>query len=118
MKMIILMIKQPLDIKILRDEIGAMSFQCCLVNVDVIGIRIRKNYETVIIQYIAAKKVGFIYEAGKLSQEQVLRVYKDVPDNYNNLDDYEKEYEDRVDILYPPRHNYVFIGEKVVEKTK
>lgn len=107
------------DIKFSRtDQDHPIFFQRSLTNIDVIGIRSKKSYETVMIQFIGAWKVGFIYEGGELSEEQVLQVYKDVPSNINDLKYYEAKYQDKVDILVPKKDKYVFIGERVVEKIK
>lgn len=106
------------QVTILTDRNAPLSFQHCLINVDVIAIRIKRTYETVIIQYIGCWKVGFIYEGGTLTEEQVLRIFKDAPTNRNDLAQYEKQFEEKVDILVPRKDNYVFIGERLVEKIK
>jgi hypothetical protein len=88
----------------------------CLI--DVIGIRIVKSGEYVIILYRGAWKVGFIYEGEKLTEKQILRVFSDVPNNANDLKNYRKEYDGKVEILTPKKDNYVFIGEYLVQKVK
>lgn len=95
-----------------------MAFQFPLINVHVIGIRIKKSYEVVFILYISASKVGFIYEDGGLTENQVLYVYKDVPENYNDIERYEYKNQEKLEILYFAKDNYVFIGERLVEKKK
>lgn len=98
----------------LKKEFGYLSFQCVLANVDVIGIRINKNYECVIITYRSAYKTGFIYEGGNLTPEQVFAVFKDAPEDKNNLDEWAEKRKGKVTVLIPPKDNYVFVLDDVV----
>lgn len=102
----------------LMKDFGYLSFQLALVNVDIIGIRILKSYETVIITFRGAHKTGFIYEGGNLKPSQVLRVFQDVPEDRNQLPEYEKSLGDKVEILLPPKDNYVFINEREITNFK
>lgn len=102
----------------LMKDFGYLSFQLALVNVDIIGIRIKKSQETVIITFRAAHKTGFIYEGGDLSPEQVFRVFQDVPADRNNLPEYEKNLGEKVEILQPPKNNYVFINDLEIKSLK
>lgn len=101
----------------LQKHYGYLSFQTALINVDIIGIRIVKSYEIVVITYRGANKTGFIYEGGSLTEEQVLRVYKDAPENRNNLEEWEKSMEGKIEILVPAKNNYVFINDREVART-
>lgn len=109
---------RPNDKKELREKFGFLSFQTALINVDVVGIRIVKSYEVVIITYFGAWKTGFIYEGGNLTQAQAFKVYSDVPNNYNDLAQWEKSMEGKIEILVPQRDNYVFINDKEVKPVK
>ena len=103
----------------LKEKFGYLSFNCTLINLDLVGIRILKSYETVVILYRGAYKVGFIYEGDQLTKEHLDRVYSDVPVNWNHLAEYERKFEGLIEILGPPRDNYVFISDQeVIKKTK
>ena len=52
----------PLLKEQLMKDFGYISFQLALANVDIIGIRILKSYEIVIITYSKSQKTGFIYK--------------------------------------------------------
>lgn len=105
----------PLHKAEIMKDFGYISFQLILANVDVIGIRILKSFEVVVITFLKSQKTGFIYEGGNLSAEQVLRVYQDVPEDRNNLAEYEKNLGDKVEVLHPPKHNYVFVTDNTVK---
>ena len=100
----------------LKKHFGYLSFHVNLINTDVVGIRLIASGETIVITYRGNRKTGFIYEGEKLSSEQVFKVYCDVPGTYNDLEKYELQYENRIEILAPPRDNYVFISEMEVKK--
>ena len=98
----------------LRERFGSLFFECVLMNLDVIGIRIERSYEVVVITYSGGHKVGFIYDCGNLTEEQVFAVYKDAPSDKNDLEKWEMKRRGKVTVLVPPKHNYVFISDKVV----
>ncbi|AZA49552.1 hypothetical protein EG346_15810 [Chryseobacterium carnipullorum] len=100
----------------LRKQFGYLSFNCTLINLDIIGIKLLKSGEVVAITYRGARKTGFIYEGGKLTDQQVFRAFTDVPLDYNELEKYEKEYLGRIEILAPPKDNYVFVNEQEIMK--
>ena len=108
----------PLHKEELMKDFGYISFQLILANVDVIGIRILKSFEMVVITFFKNRKTGFIYEGGNLTAEQVFRVYQDVPEDRNNLAEYEKNLGDKVEVLHPPKHNYVFVTDNTVQPIK
>lgn len=108
----------PLLKEQLKKDFGFLSIQLALLNVEIIGIRIKASFETVIITFRGAWKTGFIYEGGKLSAEMVFRIFSDVPEDRNLLEDYRKKFGDKVEILEPPKHNYVFINENEVAEVK
>lgn len=108
----------PLMKEQLIRHFGYLSFQTALINVDIIGIRVRASYEVVIITFRAALKTGYIYEGGNLSPEMVFRIFSDVPEDRNDLAEYEKKFADKVEILHPPKHNYVFISDREVAELK
>lgn len=98
----------------LKQHFGYLSFNCTLINLDIVGIRLMRSGEVVVITYRGNRKTGFIYEGDKLNNAQVLRIYTDVPDTWNDLKNYEKAYEDRIEILNPLKDNYVFISEQEI----
>lgn len=104
----------PLSKKELKEQFGYLSFQTIFMNLDLVGIRIIRTGEVVCILYRGAWKVGFIYEGGNLTPKQVQYTYNDAPDNYNELDRWWKEREDKVEVLHPQKDNYVFINEKEI----
>lgn len=108
----------PLLKEQLMKDFGYISFQLALANVDIIGIRILKSYEVVIITYSKSIKTGFIYEGGDLTPDQVYIVYKDVPDDRNHLEVYEETMADKVEVLQPPKRNYVFVNDREVKEIK
>lgn len=83
----------PLLKEQLMKDFGYISFQLALANVDIIGIRIVKSYEVVIITFYKNRKTGFIYEGGNLTNDQVFQVFQDVPEDRNQLAVYEKSME-------------------------
>lgn len=97
-------------------QFGYISFQLILANIDVIGIRINKSDELVVILYRGCDKVGFIYEGGTLSDAAVLAVYKDAPEDNNKISQYENLHGSKISILLPPKENYVFATEREVTK--
>lgn len=103
--------------KELMESFGYLSFQCAFLNLDLIGIRLRKSYEIVIITYRGAKKTGFMYEGGKLTKEDIDEVYGDVPEDYNELETtYERNFGHLVEILKPRKDMYVWINENEISK--
>lgn len=108
----------PLQKDQLMKEFGYISFQLVLANVDIIGIRIRKSFEMVVITFSKAQKTGFIYEGGNLTPDQVFKVFQDVPTDRNFLEEYEQSLGDKVEIIQPPKHNYVFVNENEVREIK
>lgn len=101
----------------LFEAFGHLYFQCSLINLDVVGIRIKRTQEVLIILYRGPVKLGWIYEGGELSQNQILTIYNDVPEDFNLMQDYENRMSDKVEILIPQKDNYVFIDEGKVQQT-
>lgn len=99
----------------LKKEYGYLSFQCALVNVDVVGIRSKRHFDIVIITFRGQHKTGFIYEGNRMTQEQVLEAFNDVPNDRNNLEEYIKNFGDRVDVLIPIKNNFVFVDDETVQ---
>ncbi|MBO6183080.1 hypothetical protein AB670_02538 [Chryseobacterium sp. MOF25P] len=100
---------------------GYLSFHLNLINTDLIGIRLVASGEIIVITYRANRKTGFIYEGEKLNSQQVFHVYCDVPDTFNELEIYENQCnqeKQRIEVLAPPRDQYVFINETEIRKTK
>lgn len=106
--------------KELKDLFGYLSFNVSLINVDIIGIMItgqKYKNEVVVITFRGATKTGFMYDGSLLSNEQALRIYQDVPDNYNDLEKYKEKFADKIEVLPPLKDNYVFINEmEIIEK--
>ena len=75
-----------------------------------------RTQEVLIILYRGPVKQGWIYEGGALTQEQILTIYNDVPDDFNHLNIYEERLGDKVEILVPQKDNYVFIKEGIVQR--
>ncbi|MBQ0152670.1 MAG: hypothetical protein KBS61_07230, partial [Chryseobacterium sp.] len=100
----------------LLKHFGYLSFHVNLINTDLVGIQLIASREIIIITYRGNKKTGFIYEGEKLNSKQVFTVFCDVPTSYNELENYELQYQNRIQILAPPRDNYVFINEMEIVK--
>lgn len=109
---------RPNDKKELREKFGFLSFQTIFINMDIVGIRIVRTGDIVCVLYRGAWKVGFIYEGGSLTPQQVQRVFADVPENYNELDQWETSMNGKVDVLLPMKGNYVFINDEEVKPIK
>ena len=99
----------------LKEKFGILSFNCILINVDLIGMRSLKTGEVVIITYRGKDKTGFMYEGGNLTTAQQKQFFDDAPDDINDLKNFEKEMVGRIEILVPPKDNYVFIDENLVK---
>ena len=99
----------------LKEKFGILSFNCILINVDLIGMRSLKTGEVVIITYRGKEKTGFMYEGGNLTTAQQKQFFDDAPEDYNDLVKFEKEMVGRIEILVPPKDNYVFINENSVK---
>ncbi|MCX8533068.1 hypothetical protein [Chryseobacterium luquanense] len=107
--------------KELKEHFGYLSFNVTLINLDVIGIRLLGKFkdEVVVIIFRGAAKTGFMYEGSALTEEQVIKVYKDVPECFNDLTSYEEKFAGRLEVLAPQKDNYVFINEmEIVRKIK
>ncbi|MEI7486441.1 MAG: hypothetical protein WCJ72_03350 [Chryseobacterium sp.] len=100
----------------LRNQFGYLSFNCTLINLDVIGIKLISSGEVIVITYRGARKTGFIYEGVKLTDQQVFRAFTDIPEDYNELKNYERNFQGRIEILAPPRDNYVFITDQEIKR--
>lgn len=108
----------PLHKAEIMKDFGYISFQLILANVDVIGIRVKSSYEVVVITFIKNKKTGFIYETGNRSNAQNFKLFEDVPEDRNQLAEFEERMSDKIEILYPPKHNYVFVTDNTVQPIK
>jgi hypothetical protein len=102
----------------LMKAFGYISYQLIFANLDAVGIWIKSSGEVVVITYRGKKKSGFIYDSGDLPEETVLEIYKDTPDDYNNLQAHEKAQDGKIEILVMPKNNYVFVSEKEVKPIK
>ena len=107
----------------LKEAFGFLSFQTALINLDVIGIRIvaeEKGFqdEVVIVFFRGKEKVGFAYEGEKLTTKQSFSVFSAVPEDWNEIQDYEKRFLGKTEVLYPAPENYVFINETEVQPLK
>ena len=52
----------------------------------------------------------------KLTLAQQLTFFTDAPDSYSELGKFEKEMQGRIEILVPPKDNYVFVDDRVVKQ--
>lgn len=104
----------PLYREELKEKFGTLSFNCVLINLDIIGIRSLKTGEIVIIIYRGKDKTGFMYEGNKLTPAQQKQFFDDAPEDINDLKKFENEMIGRIEILLPPKDNYVFINENEV----
>lgn len=102
----------------LMKAFGYISYQLIFANLDAVGIWIKSSGEVVVITYRGKKKSGFIYDSGDLPEETVLEIYKDTPDDYNNLQAHEKAQDGKIEILVMPKNNYVFVNDKEVKPIK
>lgn len=94
---------------------GTLSFQCSFINMDLVGIRFKKSQEIIIIQYRGSWKCGFIYEGDKFTNAQLLEAYNDAPISFDNLEDYERKHHEFIELMVPPKDDYVFITEALVK---
>ena len=69
-----------------------------------------------LLHIVAEKKTGFICEDETLQWEKAFEIFKEVPSNYNDLDQWETQNEERLELLVPNTHNYVFIDDKVIRE--
>lgn len=97
-----------------------VSFQFALYNVDVLRIESRKNQESIIVLYLGYAKAGFIYEGSKLSYAKQFEIFQNLaPENKNDLKEYIRLHQDKVNYYTAQPDNYVFIANNLVErKTK
>lgn len=102
----------PLFKSVLMEKFGYISFQLVFANLDAIGIQIKSSGEIVVITYRGKSKVGFIYDYGNLPEDRVIDIYKDAPEDFNDIAAYEKALEDKIDILHMPRDNYFFVSDR------
>ena len=68
------------------------------------------------ITYCGAWKSGLICWDETLHWEKAFRVFQEAPSNYNDLDQWETQNEERLELLVPNTHNYVFIDDKVIRE--
>lgn len=110
------------EIPLLKDELmkkfGYISYQLIFGNLDAIGIQILATHETVVITYRGARKVGFIYDSGEMPMDKVIAIFKDAPDNYNDIEAYEDRLKGKVQVLQMPKNNYVFVNDREVKPIK
>ena len=97
-----------------------VSFQFALCNVDIIRIESRKNLENIMVLYLGNSKSGFIYEGIKLSYAKQFEIFQTLaPENKNDLKEYIRLHQDKVNYYTVQPDNYVFIADNLVErKTK
>lgn len=101
-----------------REAFGYLSFNVSLINLDIIGVKLRESGEVVVLMYRGAHKVGYVYEGEKLTPKQAFITFDDAPDNYNEFDKYIEFYQDRLEVLAPIPDNYVFINDQEIVQTK
>jgi len=107
----------PPDKNWLREKFGSISFQLAFANLDLIGIRLKKSGEVIIITYRGARKTGWIYEGEILTPQDIFQIYCDVPNNWNDLlNVYEAKFGHLVDILAPHKDLYVWLNENEIVK--
>lgn len=97
-----------------------VSFQYSLCNIDVLRIESRKNRESIIVLYLGYAKAGFIYEGSKLSYEKQFEIFQQMaPENKNDLKEYIRLHQNKVNYYTAKPDNYVFVADNLVErKTK
>lgn len=110
------------EIPLLKEELtkrfGAISYQLVLANLDVVGLRIIKSYEIILIAFRGGNKVGYFYEGETLPEEKIFQIFQDVPKSFNDLEHYEKTYEGKIEFLHMPRNNYYIVDESTVKPLK
>ena len=97
----------------IKKRFGYLSFQCSLINIDVYGLEIIKHEDYIILLYQGNKKVGFINECKKLTEEQVFKLYKTIP-SANELYEFSEKHFDKIKIYNPEPNNFIFISDDVV----
>ena len=100
----------------LKELFGYLSFQCTFINTDVVVVRSRRTYKYVLITYCCGRKTGFICEDETLQWEKAFEIFKEVPSNYNDLERWERENSERIELFKPPKDDYVFIDDKLVRQ--
>lgn len=100
----------------LKEKFGHLSFQCGFINMDIVGVKLLTSNETIAILYRGAWKCGWIYEGAKLTPNHVMQLYNDVPESYNDLEQFENTRKEFIEILIPKKDNYVFISDKEVTR--
>ena len=94
-----------------------VSFQFALCNVDVLRVESKKTLESVIVLYLGATKVGFIYEGDRSSKEKLFEIFKNfAPDDKNDLRDFKIKFSERVNYYTAQPDSYLMVSERVVEK--
>lgn len=102
----------------IKKAFGFLSFQCLLLNLDIIGVRSKKTYDIIAVLYRGKNKVGHLYDSGAMTEQEVFKIYNLVPEDYNDLHNWEKSMADKIEILVPPKDNYVFINDREVVKQR
>lgn len=106
----------PLTKQMLREQFGYLSFQCIFMNMDVITVKSLKTSRCVMITYCGAWKSGLICWDETLQWEKAFRIFQEAPSNYNDLERWERENSERIELFKPPKDDYVFIDDKLVRQ--
>ena len=57
-----------------------------------------------------------MYEGGNLTIAQQKQFFDDAPNDINELKNFENEMAGRIEILVPPKDNYVFVNDNLIQK--
>lgn len=86
---------------VLRNN-GKVRFQLIYNDLEAVAIQILSREEILFVTYRDYKKVGFIYDGDKYSFDKIINIYKDIPEDYFGLEEYQEEYKGKIQILYMP----------------
>lgn len=103
----------------LKNWCGYLSFHTAFYNLDLVGIRLKKSGETIMITFRGGKKTGYMYEGGNLNAQDVLQIFNDVPEFEDDIEKmYEPAFEHLVQVIYPKREYYLWLNENEIVQCK
>lgn len=102
----------------MRKKFPSFSLHCSLMNIDIVGIWILKTGQAMTILYRQNLKIGFIYEMEGLSVEKQHKIYQDVPELFQDLEDWEEKLRGRVQVVRPKLDHFVWLSDREISKVK
>lgn len=102
----------------MKKQFPSFSLHCSLMNIDIVGIWILKTGQAMTILYRQSLKIGFIYEMEGLSVEKQHKIYQDVPEYFQDLEDWEEKLRGRVQVVRPKLDHFVWLSDREISKVK